>query len=219
MSVLQSYTINTHKITRRPFEHYTGVPSASGFTLDPTRTLALNYINPSNTLPDSDSEAALSALILARRQFIEFTSLVQTPINVNINKAPRSPLNWSVTYLFPSGTVSDYVSAGFVSQIDEFARDAVGILSWSISADVTYKHYGKVESGTPVIKGYHFGDVSCRISATTDFEINDFEDIDSIPTEGLLLNINQHTVVANVEKTEDSSLAPTYRYDWSFGVL
>lgn len=218
-SALQSYSLTTHRKTRQPFEHYTGVPTASGFNLDPTRTITLNYIDPSNVLAGSDGENALNALLAARRSFVEAVSLTEVPVSVSLNKAPRSPLNWSTTYLYPQGNLSDYLTSSFAATNEVFAQDLAGIRSWSLTANVGYAHYGKIEAGDVVIKGFQFDDATIRISANTDFEIPDFELAENVPTEGLILDINQHTLVAEVEQTEDTNLVTLYNYSWTFGVL
>jgi len=219
MSLLQNYQIKPSTYQVQPFEHYKGKPNAHGYVIDPNRLLILNYLRPNPFLPESDIEQTLNAMIQGERTFVALNALTGVPVSLSIDKSPRSPVNWTATYLFPVGEVEDYLGSQFESETAPFVKDTAGILSWSMRAEVSYEPYVRPVNGRQRIEGYVYSDLLATIEVNTDFEISNPTAPESVITEGLVLNINPHTLKCTVEKSEDTDFLQVWHYSWEFGVL
>jgi len=219
MSILQNYEIKPSSYLIQPLEHYKGKPDAHGYTIDANRTLTLSYLRPSAHLPDSDVETILTRILSSERKFVDLNGIQLTPISLSVEKAPRSPLSWSVSYLYPSGEIEDYLASVFEHETSEFVKGTSGILNWSIRLELPYEPYLRPVNNKQYLEGYVYGDLAINIEATTDFEISNADRESSVLTEGLELSINQHTLRANVTSSEDTSLKQMWHYSWQFGVL
>lgn len=231
MSILQSYEIRPSNYQKQSFVHYKNKPAFYGYNLDPNRTITFNYIDPNTSLVGSDVEAKLFALIASERQFVVTASITGSPVAVSIDKAPRAPLTWSVTYLYPNDVFETYLEDEFIeNEVDLIKEtDTYGILSWSIRASVSYEPYMRpYDNGSAIVQridGYIYSDALFTIDATVDYEIPSPWLASSVLVQGLdfnigedILNINENTLKYSVSKSEDTSLRAFYRYSWEFGI-
>jgi len=214
MAILQSFQVAEPVNQIQPFDHYKGKTNQHGYTVSATPLLTLNYIELIG-LPGSQAEAALTRMVAIERSFQSVVNHI--PVQLSINKQPRAPMSWSVMYLFPEGNLEGFLSTQFESSVEQLAYANVGLLSWSLQATLSYTMFGTCAT-RPRIEGYQLSDLDVQISATTDYEIANYGTPDGVPTEGLLLPVNPHTLHATVNQTEDTSLVRTWQYSWSFGV-
>jgi len=214
-SILQSYEIKQPVRQVLPLEHYRGKPDAHGWQVSATPLLTLNYLDVTTELVGSQPELALSRMAAVERSFQSAASHI--PVQLSITKTPRAPLSWNVTYLYPVGTLKDFVSRSFEQSSLALAYDPVGVMTWSLQAQMDYQYYGTAVSRMR-IEGFQLSDLQIQISATTDFAVAAYESAVGVLLEGLDLDINPHTLVATEAQTEDTSLETFWQYNWTFGV-
>lgn len=214
-SILQSYEITAPDPRVQPFAHYKGKADMSGLALQPNRIMRLSFIDVANTVYGGDAEAKLNVMLGYERTFLPVNETMNVPIGISITKNPKSPISWEVSYLHPLDSPYDFIVDTMQINSESMQYDPFGILSWSLQADLEYAPF----SGDGVFLGYSTKEVQVSISATTDFEIANYNDPDSIVTQGLNLSPNIHTLQSSRRITEDTSLHTVYQYQWQFGVL